>query len=350
MSTGSGNAAFRAQTIAQLLRPLEPYLNDPAVIELRIRPGEVVTQAFGAKTFNHCPDLTLPYLRSLATALVAFAGLPVRSVNYLTLPGGQRGTILMPPAVLDDALVLVIRKHAAVVKSLDQLDAEGAFADCQDVSFNRPSAVEAKAASERADFQRLEPFEVELLELKRTGRVCAFLKRCVALKRNIVIAGQTGSGKTTLTRSLIDIVPAAEHIATIEDVHELFLPNHQEVTHLFYGDGNGRISALACVAACMRITPERIFLAELRGPEAWDYTNALNTDHGGGITTTHANGAIEAFDRIATLIKNSEVGRTLEMPMIKHLLHTTIDVVLFMRARKVLQVFYDPMFKRRQMS
>ncbi|KND60582.1 Type II/IV secretion system ATP hydrolase TadA/VirB11/CpaF, TadA subfamily [Candidatus Burkholderia verschuerenii] len=332
------------------MRPLVPYLDNPAVTELRVRPGQVVTDAFKEKGYEDAPELSLPYLRSLATAMIAYAGLSVRSVNYVTLPGSERGTILMPPVVLEGTLTIVIRKHSAVVKSAHQLDEEGAFADCRDVSFNQPTEAEAKAEAERTDFRRLEPFELELLDLKRQGRIRDFLLRCVALKRNIVVSGKAGSGKTTLTRSLIEAVPTDEHIATIEDVHELFLPNHKEVTNLFYGDGSGRIFALACLAACMRITPERIFLAELRGGEALEYTNALNTDHGGGITTTHANGAIEAFDSIATLIKNSDVGRTLEMESIKHVLYTTVDVVLYMRARKVLQVFYDPIFKRRQMS
>ena len=76
----------------------------------------------------------------------------------------------------------------------------------------------------------------------------------------------------------------------------------------------------------------------------------MNTDHGGGITTTHANGAIETFDRIATLIKNSGVGLTLEFGTIKQVLYTAIDVILFMKNRQVVQVFYDPLFKRKQMA
>jgi type IV secretion system protein VirB11 len=341
---------FKALSVDQLVRPLRPWLDDPDVMEIRVRPGEVVAQGFGRLEFVELPQLTIGYLRSLGIALISYAGLGLASVNYLRLPWGQRGTVLMPPAVPDDSILIVVRKHSAVVKTLAELEREGVFAACRDVSFNLPSAAETAAAAERADFSRLEPFEVELLALKRDGVWRDFLRRSVELKRNIVIAGKTGSGKTTLCRSLIEAVPVDEHIATIEDVHELALPNHKEVTHLFYGEGPGRISALACIAACMRITPERIFLAELRGPEAWEYTNSLNTDHGGGITTTHANGAVEAFDRIATLIKNSDVGRTLELATIKHVLYTTVDVVLFMRDRKVQQLFYDPLFKRSKLG
>lgn len=350
MSTQSSDCAFKAQTITQLLRPVEKYLNNPSITELRIRPNEVVTIGFSKKEYVNIPEFKLSYLKALATAMIAYSSLPVRGATYVTLPGGERGTILQPPVVLDGMITIVIRKHSFTVKSAKQLNEEGAFAECKDVSFNQPSSDEAKQEARRQDFRHLEEFELELLDLKRDGKICDFLLRCVELKRNIVITGQTGSGKTTLMRSLIEAVPFDEHLATIEDVHEIFLPNHKEVTHLFYGDGAGRITALACLAACMRITPERIFLAELRGSEAWEYTNALNTDHGGGITTTHANGAIEGFDRIATLIKNSEVGKTLDMPMIKHVLYSTVDVIIHMKARKVLQVFYDPIFKRKEMA
>ncbi|RCL02096.1 MAG: ATPase CpaF [Candidatus Tokpelaia sp. JSC189] len=94
----------------------------------------------------------------------------------------------------------------------------------------------------------------------------------------------------------------------------------------------------------MRLSPDRIFLAELRRNEAWEYLNSLNTGHPGSITTTHANNALQTFEHVATLIKKSEVGRQLEMKMIKLVLYTTIDVILFFKNRKLIEVFYDPVF------
>ncbi|MBK5122283.1 Flp pilus assembly complex ATPase component TadA [Burkholderia sp. R-69980] len=99
----------------------------------------------------------------------------------------------------------------------------------------------------------------------------------------------------------------------------------------------------------MHLTPERISLAELRGGEVWEYTNSLSRTVV-GISTTHANGAVEAFDRIATRIKNSETGRALELSTIRHVLYPTIDVVLFMRDRRILQVFYNPVLRRSQLA
>jgi len=71
-----------------------------------------------------------------------------------------------------------------------------------------------------------------------------------------------------------------------------------------YGAGSGRVSSQDALAACMRLSMDRILLAELRGDEAWDYVNSLNTGHPGSITTTHANNAIQTYERVASLVKN----------------------------------------------
>jgi type IV secretion system protein VirB11 len=310
--TSDGSRRPRDTALRQLLRPLEPYLARREVTELAVnRPGELWIRSPAGWTRQEIPELTAEYLDALATAMAVHSGLAVRSLASVILPGGERGQIVRAPACVDGMAPLTIRKHLAVVRTLADLEREGTFEPVRDVSFHRPTPAEAKRESERYDTGRLEPMELELLELKRAGRYAAFLRRAVQIRRNVVIAGRTGSGKTTLARSLIAEVPATERVVTIEDVHELALPDHPNRVHLMFGDGPGRVSAEACLATCMRLSPDRIFLAELRGGEAWEYVQSLNTGHPGSVTTTHANGAVQAFERVASLIKNSEVGRGL---------------------------------------
>lgn len=339
------------ETLRQLMRPLDPFLNDSDVTEVGInKAGEVLTKTFSGWQHHEVEVLTASYLMALANAVIVYNGVQPKSRVSVIYPDGQRGEIVMPPAVIDGSVAFAIRKHSMVVKTTIELEAEGAFSEFKDVSFNRPSAVERARLLDVHDFTRLEPFEAELLRLKEEGTIREFLESCVINKRNIIIAGKTASGKTTFARSLIEIVPNDERIITIEDVHELFLENHPNRVHMLYGYGAGRITADECLTSCMRLSPDRIFLAELRGNEAWEYLNSLNTGHPGSITTTHANNALQTFERVATLIKKSDVGRQLDMEMIKLVLYTTIDVVLFFKDRKLQEVFYDPIFAKSKMA
>jgi type IV secretion system protein VirB11 len=341
----------RDTALRQLLRPLGPFLAQGEVTEIAInRPGELWTRTPRGWNRQELPELSAEYLQAMMTAMAVFNGLPLRSMVSVVLPDGERGQIVRAPACIEGMAPMTIRKHALAVRTLAELEAEGAFENAKDMSFHQPSAEEAKRQRERRDVQRLDFFEVELLDMKRARAFAQFLRAAVQHKQNIVIAGKTGSGKTTLARSIVEEVPRAERIVTIEDVHELALPNHPNRIHLMFGEGEGRVSADTCLAACMRLSPDRIFLAELRGSEAWEYVMSLNTGHPGSVTTTHANSAVQAFERIASLIKNSDVGRGLDVSEIRRVLHTTLDVVLSMAERKVTEIFYDPIFAKERMS
>ena len=327
-----------------------PHLERDDVVEVTInRPGELWAKTFGGWSKIDIPELTMSYLTALANSIAIFNGISLSSISSFRLPDGERGQIVLPPACIDVTISICIRKHSTVVKSLDQLASEGAFDAFDDVSYYRQTEEETERLLNKADCTRLAPFEAELLAMKREGRIRDFLAKAVANHRNIVIAGKTGSGKTTFARSLIERVPSYERVVTIEDVHELFLENHPNRVHMLYGQGQGRISAVEALRSCMRQSPDRIFLAELRGDEAWEYLGSLNTAHPGSITTTHANNAIQTFQRIATLIKQSEVGRMLDWDMINRTLYTTIDVVLYFSERKLCEVFYDPIYSKEQM-
>jgi type IV secretion system protein VirB11 len=332
-------------TVDKLMRKLAAYVGAEEVDEVAVnQPGEVWTKTFSGWTRHDDPAVSKDYLESLTTAVSTFNGMNPGLLNYFTMPDGERCTIARGSSLHEGAYAVALRKHKITVKTLAALDYEGVFDDCLDVSINRPSEEDCNEAVQRAGFDGLEQFESHLLALKREGNIASFLRAAVLAKRNIVIAGKTGSGKTTLARSLIEIVPTSERIITIEDVHELKLPNHPNSLPMLYGTGRGRVSAKDCLAACMRLSPDRIMLAEMRGSEAWDYLNSLNTDHGGGISTVHANDARATFDRLAQLIKASEVGQSLDHQTILHALYSTVHVVIFMRARRVIEVFYDPIF------
>jgi len=341
----------RDTAIRQLLRPLGRFLEDAAVSEIAVnRPGEVWTQGQAGWERHLSAELTGEHLRALSTALAVFNGLPVSSMLSVVLPGGERAQVIREPACVAGWTPMTIRKHAPPSWTLEELAERGAFLGARDVSFHRPDEEEAARLLGGKGLERLEGFEAELLALKREGALREFCRRAVLCRRNVVIAGKTFSGKTTLARALVAEVPASERLVTIEDVHELDLPGHPNRVPLLYGAGEGRGSADACLASCMRLSPDRIFLAELRGAEAWQYVLSLNTGHPGSVTTTHANGAIEAFERVASLVKNSEVGRGLELAEIRRVLHTTLDVVLFMSDRRVTQLFYDPIFVRSRLA
>lgn len=343
----SQNKLVKDEVIQKLLKPISKFLDDNNVTEVAInRSFEIWVKTLNGWEKNQVIELTNEYLKSLANAIIVYNGIQPKSRVSVVLPGGQRGEIVSPPAVIEGTHAFTIRKHSHVVKTLEELNNEGAFNSFVDVSFNKLSEQEEDEFTKKKDFKRLETFEAELLKLKRKKNIQKFLKKAVLLKRNIVIAGKTHSGKTTFARSLIEEVPYHERIITIEDVHELILTNHPNRIHMIYGDGTGRISADECITACMRLSPDRIFLAELRGNEAWEYLNSLNTGHPGSITTTHANNALQTFERIATLIKKSDVGRQFDIEMIKRVLHTTIDIVLFFKERKLAEVFYDPIFSK----
>jgi len=317
--------------LRQLLRPIGAYMVDDAVREIAIpRPGVILTRQHGRWQQHGDPSLSFGYLDALVSAMASYNNVNFSPIMSLLLPDGERGQVARPPAVVDGTLSINIRKHSSLVKNLDELQAEGAFGNWTDVS--GPTTGGAP----------LTPLDEQLLALKDAGRMREFLELAVKSCRNIIVAGKTGSGKTTFARSLIECVPVSDRILTIEDVHELFLPNHPNRVHMIYGTGAGRMSATECIAAAMRSSPDRIFLSELRGPEAWDYLNALNTGHPGSVTTTHANSARDTYSRVALLVKQSAAGSQMDLDTILRYLHATLDVALYFADYKLVEVYFNP--------
>ena len=322
------------EMLQEYLLPLQPFLQDRRLSEICInRPGEVWTEAGGQWQQHAVPALTFQHARQLATLIASYNGKAIRAdvpILSAVLPTGERVQVLIPPACAPFTVSLTIRKPALINKTLAELQAEGAFAEVQDAT------------------QALSPTEQTLRDLKAERRIPEFLDLAVRAQRNILVVGKTGSGKTTVTKTLMQSIPTQERLITIEDVHELELPLHPNHVHLFYArddEGGARVSAKQALAACLRMKPDRILLAEMRGDESWEFIKSVNTGHPGSISTLHANGAYEAFEQLTALIKDSPTGAHLEADYIRRRLLTTLDIVLYYHRHQLREVYFDPELK-----
>ncbi len=320
---------------------LQFYLEQDGVTEVRVnQPGIIITESPEGWVKHAAPDCDLKILQELANALSIFHGgtaLDLRNpIKSVRLPDGERGQIVIPPACSPNTVALTFRRASQVRYTIDDYINSGRLSGYRDVSIFRdiPENV------------RLQEFEKEIFAAKQAGDLKLFFQLCIQHKLNICIVGGTGSGKTTFMKALCDMMPTDICIITIEDVHELSLPHHWNKVHLFYGDF---VTPTDAIKSCMRMKPDRIFLTELRGNEAWDYIAALNTDHPGSLTTVHANSPIAAFQRIATLVKQSEVGQTLDWNYIVREVTISLDVMVFFSKTKMTQLYYDPVRRAKMM-
>ena len=328
-----------SEMLDEYIEPLREYLDDETLTEVCInRPREVWTEGRDGWKRHDAPALSFNHCRQLATLIASYNGKAIsndKPVLSAALPNGERVQVIIPPACEPHTVSITIRKPSMIDKTLDELDEEGAFEEFADVD------------------DELQPFEHELVRLKNEKRIKDFLDLAVRKHRNILIVGKTGSGKTTITKSLIRSIPVEERLITIEDVHELFLNQHDNKVHLYYAredEGGAKVTPKQALASCLRMKPDRILLAELRGDEAWEFIKSVNTGHPGSISTMHANGAFESFEQLTALIKDSRTGAHLDTNYIKHRLFTTIDVVLFYHQRKLREIYYDPEHKRKLMG
>ena len=163
-----------------------------------------------------------------------------------------------------------------------------------------------------------------------------------------MVSGATGSGKTTFMKSLVEHIPADERLVTIEDARELFI-SQPNVVHLLYskgGQSTSNVTAKSCMEACLRMKPDRIILAELRGDEAFYFIRNCASGHPGSITSCHAGSPSQTWDQLALMVKASNEGSGLEFSTIKRLLMMTIDVVVHIKAhagsRYITGIDFDP--------
>jgi len=326
-------------SVREFLKPIEHHLRHAQIMELCVNcPGEVHVELDDGWHVFPAPEMTREHCLYLARAIATLLKDRIdRSKPILSgdLPTRERIQIVIPPAVRGEVSITV-RKPSAQRFSLDELETQGMFERVREASHD------------------LAPYQKELLILKRERRFKEFLREAMRHRLTILTTGETGTGKTTLMKALLGEIDKRERIVTIEDAHELQMPDRDNKVHLIYSkgaqaaEGVAPVTAQDLLASCMRMRPDRIFLAELRGSETFDFVSLGLSGHDGSMTSMHAASPAAAFRRMGMLCMQSEQGRALPYQEIQSLLHMVVDVVLQIvrpadrRGRHIDEIYYDP--------
>jgi len=354
------SAPGRDTALREFLRPIEAFLEDAAITEICInRPGEVFTEGPGGWQRLELPATTLGWCKKLAQLIATFSSQKVNEQNPMlsgSLPDGQRVQVTIPPACELGTVSITIRKPSLIALTPAQYEAAGFHDEVPHYPVTLDGAMLAK----------LTGVERQLLELRAQRRYWEFYALAIRERKNIVISGATGSGKTTFGRALVNFIPEDERLLTIEDVREMFLPNHPNRVHLLYsegGQGTAEITGKTLLQACLRMKPDRVLLAELRSKVAYDYIVNISSGHPGSITTVHAGSTAGAFEMLMLRVKESDEGQSLERADIQGLLRAEVDIVLqvhqlkregpdgrLRKVRRLTEIHYDPAYKRSQLG
>ena len=248
--------------------PLEPLLKDDTVSDILVNtPAEVFVERFGILEDTNIKFKDDEHLLRIIDRIVVKVGRRVDESNPLVdarLPDGSRVNAVVPPIALDGPLVS-IRKFSKIPFDLEKLVNIGSMTEaCADV-----------------------------------------LKGLVKCRLNMLVSGGTGTGKTTLLNAISRHIGEKERIVTIEDAAELQLQQRHVArmeTRPNNIEGKGEIDQRALVKNALRMRPDRIILGEVRGGEAFDMLQAMNTGHDGSITTVHANTPRDALARLEQMV------------------------------------------------
>lgn len=323
---------------------IRKLLDTPNLTEVAInKPTEIWTKIDGNWNVISSPDLTFAVLQQLANAMCVYSNLSGSfgtdfCIASVTLPTGERGQVMGAPATMNGHIIITLRKPSVSRFTLDDYKNSGRFNDIQFKTLKPTDIL---------------PYQKKILSLMHEHRVDEIFKLAVETRLNIAFSGGTGSGKTTLMKAVADLYPQETRIVTIETSHELQLPFHKNKIHLFYDDeykekqkhmGNSAmiISPHVQIKSCMRITPDNIFVTELRGGETWNYFESLNTGHKGSVTSLHANDSYSAFERLSTMLRESENSASSSDFDLRKKALTTIDMVVAMKDTRVTEIYYNP--------
>jgi pilus assembly protein CpaF len=272
--------------------PLEPLLARDDIADIMVNgAGRTFIEVQGKIQLTNVRFRDNQQLMNICQRIVSQVGRRVDESSPICdarLPDGSRVNVIAPPLSIDGP-ALTIRKFKKDKLTLDQL----------------------------VKFGAISPEGAEILKI--IGRV-----RC-----NVVISGGTGSGKTTLLNCLTRFIDEDERIITCEDAAELQLQQPHVVrleTRPPNLEGQGQITMRDLVRNCLRMRPERIIVGEVRGPEAFDLLQAMNTGHDGSMGTLHANSPRECLSRIESMITMG--GFSLPSRTIREMVCSSVDVIV----------------------
>ncbi len=272
--------------------PIQRFLRDPDISEIMVNStNPIFIEREGKITRTASAFTSEEHLRQVIDRIVASVGRRVDESSPMVdarLADGSRVNAIIPPLAVDGA-ALTIRKFAADPYQVDDL-----------VSFGTMSR-----------------------------QMAGLLDACVKGKLNLLISGGTGTGKTTLLNVLSSFVPSDERIVTIEDAVELQL--HQEhVVRLESRpanvEGRGRVSIRDLVRNSLRMRPDRIIVGEVRGDEALDMLQAMNTGHEGSMSTVHANSPRDALSRLETMVLMA--GLDIPVSAVREYISSALSVIV----------------------
>jgi pilus assembly protein CpaF len=272
--------------------PIEPLLQDPTISEVMVNaPDTVYFEKEGRLYLSPIRFRDGQHITRIIERILAPLGRRVDESSPMVdarLPDGSRVNIIVPPVAAKSPTV-TIRKFRTDKMTVDDLIAVGTF----------------------------------------TRELADFLRACVQAKLNIIISGGTGSGKTTLLNAMSGFIPDTERILTIEDPTELRLQQAHVVTleaRPASLEGRGEVTQRDLLRNSLRMRPDRIIVGEVRGPEAFDMMQAMNTGHEGSISTVHANTPRDALARIENMILMA--GLDLPVRAIREQVASAINVVI----------------------
>lgn len=291
------------------LEPLQPFLQEDGVTEICInQPQQVFIEKNSEFSCHRVEKLTLSYLEILASLIAEFnhKEFPCPLLSG-TLPHGERIQCVMHPACEKERFICAIRRQVKRDLSLDDYSTSGAF---DDITHAKKSLLTAddvlRKLYEKKDFEN-------------------FLSQAILAKKNIVISGGTGTGKTTFLNACLRLIPTHERLITLEDTREVIVKQANHASLLF-NEEDADITALKLFKTCLRLRPDRIFLSELRGAEAWPFLRAANSGHPGSLSTVHADTPQACFEQLVFMVQ--QAGSTWNNEQLLSYIKSIIPIVV----------------------